>query len=62
MTKIHLFTFNTLLEEVAKGIKAEIPEAMIEKTIDDDVNEYSYRLQSQGPSISLGWKAWIPRR
>ena len=39
---------NTLLEEVAKVIKAEIPEAMIEKTIDDDVNEYSYRLQSQG--------------
>lgn len=39
---------NTLLEEVAKGIKAEIPEAMIEKTIDDDVNEYSYRFQSQG--------------
>ena len=39
---------NTLLEEVAKGIKAEIPEAMIEKTIDDDVNEYSYRLQSLG--------------
>lgn len=39
---------NTLLEEVAKGIKAEIPEAMIEKTIDDDINEYSYRLQSQG--------------
>ena len=39
---------NTLLEEVAKGIKAEIPEAMIEKTIDDDVNEYSNRLQSQG--------------
>ena len=39
---------NTLLEEVAKGIKAEIPEARIEKTIDDDVNEYSYRLQSQG--------------
>lgn len=39
---------NTLLEEVAKGIKAEIPEAMIEKTSDDDVNEYSYRLQSQG--------------
>lgn len=39
---------NILLEEVAKGIKAEIPEAMIEKTIDDDVNEYSYRLQSQG--------------
>ena len=39
---------NALLEEVAKGVKAEIPEAMIEKTIDDDVNEYSYRLQSQG--------------
>ena len=39
---------NTLLEEVAKGIKAEIPEAMIEKTIDDDVNEYSYLLKSQG--------------
>ncbi|MCI5795462.1 MAG: trigger factor [Ruminococcus sp.] len=39
---------NALLEEVAKGVKAEIPEAMIEKTIDDDVNEYSYRLRSQG--------------
>ena len=43
---------NTLLEEVAKGIKAEIPEAMIEKTIDDDVNEYSYRLQSQGLKLA----------
>ena len=43
---------NTLLEEVAKGIKAEIPEAMIEKTIDDDVNEYSYRLQSQGLKLN----------
>ena len=47
---------NTLLEEVAKGIKAEIPEAMIEKTIDDDVNEYSYRLQSQGLKLETDLK------
>lgn len=39
---------NTLLEMVANGIKVEIPAAMIEKKIDDNLNEFAYRLQAQG--------------
>ncbi len=39
---------NALLEMVANGIKAEIPAAMIEKKIDDNLNEFAYRLQAQG--------------
>ncbi len=37
-----------LLETVANGIKAEIPACMIEKAIDDIVNDFAYRLQMQG--------------
>ena len=37
-----------LLEAVANGIKAEIPACMIEKAIDDIVNDFAYRLQMQG--------------
>ena len=39
---------NTLLDMVAEGIKAEIPQAMIEKKIDSDINDFAYRLQAQG--------------
>lgn len=39
---------NTLMEMVADGVKAEIPQAMIEKKIDSDVDEFVYRLQMQG--------------
>lgn len=39
---------NTLLDMVANGIKAEIPQAMIEKKIDNNIDDFSYRLQSQG--------------
>ena len=39
---------NTLLDMVASNIKAEIPDAMIQKKIDDDINEFAYRLQAQG--------------
>ena len=37
-----------ILETVANGIKAEIPACMIEKAIDDIVNDFAYRLQMQG--------------
>lgn len=39
---------NTLMEMVADGVKAEIPQAMIEKKIDSDIDEFAYRLQMQG--------------
>lgn len=42
---------NTLLDMVAEGIKAEIPQAMIEKKIDSDINDFAYRLQAQGLDI-----------
>lgn len=41
-----------LLETVANGIKAEIPACMIEKAIDDLVNEFAYRLQMQGLDLN----------
>lgn len=40
-----------LLETVANGIKAEIPACMIEKAIDDIVNDFNYRLQMQGLNL-----------
>lgn len=39
---------NALMEMVADGVKAEIPQAMIEKKIDADIDEFAYRLQMQG--------------
>ena len=37
-----------LIEELLKGFEAEIPAAMIESRIDDNVRDFEYRLQSQG--------------
>lgn len=39
---------NALLDMVAEGIKAEIPQAMIERKIDSAIDEFGYRLQAQG--------------
>lgn len=39
---------NALMEMVADGVKAEIPQAMIEKKIDSNIDEFAYRLQMQG--------------
>ncbi len=39
---------NALLDMVVEGIKAEIPQAMIDKKIDSDIDEFAYRLQAQG--------------
>lgn len=38
----------TLLDQLAEGLKAEIPQAMFEQRIDDMVQDFGYRLQSQG--------------
>lgn len=43
---------NDLLEEVAKGIEVDIPAVMIEEEIDNIVNNFNYRLQSQGLDLN----------
>ena len=42
---------NQLIDKLAENLKAEIPPAMFENRIDEDVNEFSYRLQSQGLNL-----------
>ena len=42
---------NDLMEQVAEGIEAKIPACMIENAIDDIVNDFAYRLQSQGLNL-----------
>ena len=39
---------NQVLDKVADLVEANIPECMIEKKIDEDINDFSYRLQMQG--------------
>ncbi|MEG1845797.1 MAG: trigger factor [Oscillospiraceae bacterium] len=46
-------TENALLDMVADGIKAEIPACMIEKTVDGNIEDFSYRLQSQGIDMDM---------
>ncbi|MEG1551325.1 MAG: trigger factor [Oscillospiraceae bacterium] len=46
-------TENALLDMVANGIKAEIPACMIEKTVDGNIEDFSYRLQSQGIDMDM---------
>lgn len=40
-----------LLEQLAGLVNAEIPQVMIERTMDDSVNEFAYRMQSQGMDL-----------
>lgn len=47
---------NKLIDEVVSKLKAEIPEAMFENRINDDVRDFSYRLQSQGLNIDTYMK------
>ena len=42
---------NQLIDKLAENLKAEIPPAMFENRIDEDVREFGYRLQSQGLDI-----------
>lgn len=39
---------NAVLDKVADAVEAVIPECMIEKKIDQDIDDFSYRLQMQG--------------
>lgn len=47
---------NTLLDMVADSVKAEIPQAMIERKIDSAVDEFGYRLQAQGLDLKTYMK------
>lgn len=40
-----------LLEQLADGLKAEIPEAMFKNRVDESVRDFDYRLQSQGLNL-----------
>lgn len=42
---------NALIDQVIAGFKAEIPEIMFENSIDNFVNDFEYRLQSQGLNL-----------
>ena len=42
---------NALIDQVIAGMKAEIPEVMIENSIDNFVTDFDYRLQSQGLNL-----------
>ena len=42
-----------IAEGLAKCVKADIPAAMIENTINDRIQDFAYRLQSQGLSMDM---------
>ena len=44
---------NAVLDALCDNVVAVIPDAMIEKEIDNQVNEFNYRLQSQGLSMEM---------
>lgn len=44
---------NELVEQIVDGIKGEIPEAMFENRMNAAVEDFAYRLQSQGMSLDL---------
>ncbi len=43
---------NDLIDEIVKGMKVDIPAQMIEAEIDNVVDEFNYRLQSQGLDLN----------
>ena len=42
-----------IMEKLIENTVVEIPEAMIEREIDNQINEYNYRLQMQGMSLDM---------
>ena len=42
---------NALVQQIVDGIKGEIPEAMFENRLNQSVEEFGYRLQSQGLNL-----------
>lgn len=47
---------NQLIDTLIQNMKAEIPQAMFENKIDEDIREFAYRLQSQGLNIDTYMK------
>ncbi|MBE6763099.1 MAG: trigger factor [Ruminococcaceae bacterium] len=45
-----------LLDQLADGMQAEIPEAMIKNRVQDHVRDFAYRLQSQGLDLETYFK------
>lgn len=44
---------NILVQQIVDGIKGEIPEAMFTNRLNQSVEEFNYRLQSQGMSLDM---------
>lgn len=42
-----------LVDQLVDGVKGEIPEAMFENRVNESVQEFGYRLQSQGLSLDM---------
>jgi trigger factor len=42
---------DALIDQIISNMKAEIPEAMFEHSVDDMVNDFDYRLQAQGLNV-----------
>lgn len=47
---------NQLIDHLIQSAKAEIPEAMYENRINDDIREFGYRIQSQGLNLDTYMK------
>ena len=47
---------NQLIDKLVGLAKAEIPQAMFENRIDDDIRDFAYRLQSQGMNLETYMK------
>ena len=44
---------NALLDKLIENLEGDVPESMIEDQIDNDLQEFAYRLQSQGISFDI---------
>ena len=42
-----------LIDQLIEGMKAEIPEAMFERRVDENLRDFDYRLQSQGMNLDM---------
>ena len=47
---------NQLIDKLVGLVKAEVPQAMFENRIDDDLRDFAYRLQSQGMDLDTYMK------
>ncbi|MBQ7596690.1 MAG: hypothetical protein IJU45_08510, partial [Clostridia bacterium] len=44
---------SALLEQIAEGVKGEIPEVMYDNKVEEDINNFSQRLAGQGMSLDM---------